>query len=185
MRKFSACAPTLFFLAGCALFSSLILVWRSADDKLHKQETYFSSPIKPESQSIRLRNDPYGKGYFGASRNGKRRHKGIDVLARLGEPVLASKSGRIVFAGQEKGYGLFAEIGHFDGLRTRYAHLSRLYGRQGDWVARGDIIGTCGKTGNASAAGIQPHVHFEIITLYGALNPSTGLLDPQILIRKT
>ncbi len=127
-----------------------------------------------------LREDSYGKGAFGASRNHGRTHEGIDILAAPGEPVVASKSGRAAVTRDTKGYGNYVEISHPDELKTRYAHLSAILIREGDWVRQGQRIAQTGKTGNAANPHIAPHLHFEIRSQNGALNPSRGLLDPSI-----
>lgn len=159
-------------------------VWADLDRDSRQKEPYYKAPVYSKDPFLTLRNDAFGKGFFGASRDGGRTHKGIDILARVGQPVLAAKSGRVFFAGLDKGYGLYIEIYHPDGLRTRYAHLSRIDVETGDWVSPGGVIGTCGKTGNASDLRIKPHLHFEILSPLGAVNPGSGLLDPQTPIRR-
>lgn len=96
-------------------------------------------------------------------------------------PIYASKSGRIAFAGEGKGYGKYVEIAHPDGRSTRYAHLSELCCQRGDWVALGRVIGVSGKTGNASNRHIRPHLHFEIRHLGKSVNPA-GLMDPAVVL---
>ncbi len=145
-----------------------------------KKEPFFKSPIR--KQSLCLRNDSYGKGAFGASRNHGRTHEGIDILAPVGEPVIASKSGRVQLARGSGGYGNYVEIRHPDGLKTRYAHLSTMLINEGEWVRQSQIIGASGKTGNAKNRHIAPHLHFEIRSQSAALNPSRGLLDPAIAL---
>src|SRR4051812_22641486 len=58
---------------------------------------------------------------------GRRFHTGVDLRARRGggDPVLASRSGRVTRAERFSSYGLFIEIRHEDGFSTRYAHLKR------------------------------------------------------------
>ncbi len=131
-----------------------------------------------------IRSDAIGKGVFGASRSNNRTHKGIDLYSPLGQPVLASKSGRVAFAGIDKGYGNYVELRHPDGLLTRYAHLSTMTVRKGDWLSRGQILGTIGKTGNADDPQVIPHVHFEVRYKTHAINPSDKLLDPAINLKK-
>ena len=142
-----------------------------------KTEPFFNCPILSTSQTVRIRADSYGKGYFGASRNGGRVHEGIDLVYEVGNPIFASKSGRIIFAGNTgKGYGQYIEILHPRGLKSRYAHLSSINISEGDWVTQNQIIGKCGKTGNASHTKITPHLHFEIREV-GSNKP----LDPKQL----
>ena len=88
-----------------------------------------------------------------------RPHKGIDIAARVGEPILAPAKGRVRFSGnRSNGYGLMVEIDHGFGYITRFAHASRLRVRTGDVVQRGDLIADVGATGLVSG----PHLHYEV-----------------------
>ncbi len=147
-------------------------------------EPFFQTPLTSENGILTIRKDSYGKGHFGASRNGGRTHKGIDVQAPVGTPILATKSGRIARSEEDKGYGLFVEIKHPGGLWTRYAHLDRLDVRKGQWVEIGQVIGLCGKTGNAKNPHMKPHLHYEIRdSALAPLDPQKGLLDPSLKLQ--
>lgn len=88
-----------------------------------------------------------------------RPHKGIDIAARTGEPILAPGKGRVRFSGHRaNGYGNVVEIDHGYGYITRFAHASRLHARTGDVVHRGDVIAEVGATGLTSG----PHLHYEV-----------------------
>jgi murein DD-endopeptidase MepM/ murein hydrolase activator NlpD len=88
-----------------------------------------------------------------------RPHKGIDIAARVGEPILAAAKGRVIFAGNRgNGYGNMVEIDHGYGYITRYAHASRLHVRSGQTVDRGFRIADVGATGLTSG----PHLHYEV-----------------------
>lgn len=88
-----------------------------------------------------------------------RPHKGVDIAARVGEPILAPASGRVVFSGNRaNGYGNMVEIDHGHGYVTRFAHASRLMVRTGQTVRRGDTIAQVGATGLVSG----PHLHYEV-----------------------
>ncbi len=160
--------PTLIFYEKC-----------SFDEK----EPYYSSPVYLTSNTLTLRSDAFGKGYFGASRSNGRAHAGIDLATAVGRPVVASKSGRIFFAGDDTGYGHYVEIHHPDGLLTRYAHLSGMQVKEGEWAKQDQVIGTSGKSGNADQPNIIPHLHFEIRYQNQPLNPTAGLLDPKVQIQ--
>lgn len=162
--------PAIFwFVAGLLSFLWIPILFPVEQNRYDAQEPFYHLPL--ESRDLELRNDVYGKGHFGASRNRGRHHEGIDFLAPIGTPIRASKSGRITRATEEKGYGKYLEILHPDGLRTRYAHLSSLKVKEGDWVHRDQLIGASGKSGNASNPRIKPHLHFEIRSKESALNP--------------
>jgi murein DD-endopeptidase MepM/ murein hydrolase activator NlpD len=88
-----------------------------------------------------------------------RPHKGIDIAAKVGEPILAAGAGRVTFAGWKSGgYGNTVEIDHGYGYVTRYAHASRVRVRSGQQVNRGDLIADVGATGLVSG----PHLHYEV-----------------------
>ena len=146
-----------------------------------QKEPHYLSPLPFSTLSIR--NDSYGKGYFGASRNGGRFHEGVDFLAPIGTPVLAAKSGRVLVSAQGKSYGKYLELLHPDGLTTYYAHLSALGIEKGSWVDQGSIIGKSGNTGNANYPQVKPHLHFEIHDHQKCLNPlKSNILDASLVI---
>lgn len=88
-----------------------------------------------------------------------RPHKGIDIVAPVGEPILAPAKGKVVFVGTRPGgYGKMVEIDHGFGYVTRFAHCSRLLVRVGQTVERGEVIAEVGATGLVSG----PHLHYEV-----------------------
>jgi murein DD-endopeptidase MepM/ murein hydrolase activator NlpD len=87
-----------------------------------------------------------------------RPHKGIDVTAPTGTPIVAPAAGRVVYAGTDNGFGLTVEIDHGNGIRTRFAHCSRLAVKKGQQVTRGQLIAAVGSTGLSTSA----HLHYEI-----------------------
>jgi murein DD-endopeptidase MepM/ murein hydrolase activator NlpD len=95
-------------------------------------------------------------------------HLAIDIGAAMGEPISASDSGVIVFAGWATGgYGNAVAIDHGNGYQTLYAHLSQVNVRCGQSVSQGQNIGLGGSTGNSTGA----HLHFEIRYQGGFVNP--------------
>lgn len=98
-----------------------------------------------------------------------RMHKGIDIAAPVGTPVVASAPGVIVTAGWNSGgYGNLVEIQHPDGSLTLYAHNNRILVRRGQEVTQGQQIAEMGTTGHSTG----PHTHFEVHpTGRGAVNP--------------
>jgi murein DD-endopeptidase MepM/ murein hydrolase activator NlpD len=85
-------------------------------------------------------------------------HGGVDILAERGTPIRAAASGTVIASGQEGAYGRVVKVWHGTELMTVYAHNHENHVRVGDWVTRGQVIGTVGATGRATA----PHLHFEI-----------------------
>jgi murein DD-endopeptidase MepM/ murein hydrolase activator NlpD len=100
-------------------------------------------------------------------------HEGIDFLAHHGSPVIAAAGGVVQFAGLHPQYGLMIDIDHGDDLVTRYAHLSKLFTREGDVVVRGRRIALSGNTGRSTG----PHLHFEVRFRGSAQNPAKFLVS--------
>jgi murein DD-endopeptidase MepM/ murein hydrolase activator NlpD len=94
--------------------------------------------------------------YFGP--RGKEMHTGLDVAAPTGTPIKAVRAGRVETAGWIGGYGQTVVLNHGDGLKTLYAHASRLLVKAGERVNQGHIIARVGSTGYSTG----PHVHFEV-----------------------
>lgn len=101
-----------------------------------------------------------------------RPHEGIDVTTPTGTPIVAPAAGRVIFAGSDKGFGLTVEIDHGNGIRTRFAHCSRLAVRTGQQVTRNQLIAAVGSTGLSTA----PHLHYEIHVNGQAVDPLTYVL---------
>ena len=102
-------------------------------------------------------------GYRDASISGWGFHGGIDLAggngALHGAPVYATRAGRVISAvTSDSGYGIYVLIDHGDGYSSLYAHMSVRYVSAGDTVAKGQMIGRVGDTGNSRKA----HLHFEI-----------------------
>lgn len=85
-------------------------------------------------------------------------HTGVDWCGTIGDPVVASASGTVTFAGWSGGYGYLVKISHPNGYETYYAHNSSLLVKKGQTVSQGQIIAKLGSTGNSTG----PHCHFEI-----------------------
>jgi murein DD-endopeptidase MepM/ murein hydrolase activator NlpD len=85
-------------------------------------------------------------------------HRGIDIGAPVGTPIMAVNDGVVAYADNGvNGYGNLLVIVHVDGSTTFSAHCSAIYVFAGQKVARGQIVGEVGETGLARGA----HVHFE------------------------
>jgi murein DD-endopeptidase MepM/ murein hydrolase activator NlpD len=86
-------------------------------------------------------------------------HKGIDIAGDIGDDVLASMDGNVIYAQyNDGGYGNLIIIEHEDDMNTYYGHLSNFYVKVGDKVKKGDVIGAVGNTGFSTG----PHLHFEL-----------------------
>jgi murein DD-endopeptidase MepM/ murein hydrolase activator NlpD len=90
---------------------------------------------------------PYGSG-----------HRGIDIAAPIGTPVLAAEAGTVTFAGQVGGH-LFVTIDHGGGLESTYSWLSERLVSKNDVVAQGEVIAL---SGQGHTGVLPPHLHFGV-----------------------
>jgi len=98
-------------------------------------------------------------------------HDGVDLFTREPVPIAAAADGTVEEATQRNGYGNTILIRHKNGVATRYAHLSAFAPdiSRGARVRQGQILGTTGQTGNATAV----HLHYEVLVDGRAVNPLT------------
>jgi murein DD-endopeptidase MepM/ murein hydrolase activator NlpD len=95
-------------------------------------------------------------------------HPGIDIGGAEGNPIYATDSGVIVYAGwSDYGYGYLIVIDHGNGWQSAYGHLSAVAVTCGQSVYQGGYIGAMGSTGNSSG----PHLHFELVINGVKVNP--------------
>ena len=85
-------------------------------------------------------------------------HIGLDIAARMWDPIVAVADGVVVFAEWGGGYGNLVIVDHDDNWRTYYAHLSEIVVEVGQEVRQGELLGGAGTTGYSTG----PHLHFEI-----------------------
>ena len=110
---------------------------------------------------------------FDRELNHMRMHEGIDIPAPRGTPIRAAAAGVVLEARSFRGYGRTVIIDHGNGLRTLYAHCSRLSVRRGDLVESGQTIAYVGSTGRSNA----PHLHFAVMHRGAYRNPMAFLRD--------
>lgn len=121
------------------------------------------------------------QSFFGAPRDGGRRsHKGIDIFAPRGTPVLAVARGVIDHRTSSGRGGKVVWLRSPDkGFRLYYAHLDSQLVRPGQRVQAGDTLGFVGNTGNARST--PPHLHFSIYRFgRGAVDPFPFVDAPDI-----
>lgn len=94
-------------------------------------------------------------------------HKGLDISASSGNPVIAAASGTVVKSYFSSSYGNYVVISHGGGVMTAYAHMTRRLVSVGQRVAAGQQVGTVGSTGNSTG----PHLHFEVYVGGSTVNP--------------
>lgn len=103
-----------------------------------------------DSSGFGVRIDPF---------TGRRtQHDGVDFVAPVGTPIVAAAGGVVVASEYRSDYGNMVDIDHGNGLKTRYAHASKVFVKVGDIVKAGERIALIGRTGRATG----PHLHFEV-----------------------
>lgn len=117
------------------------------------------------TNNTRVVTSPYGERW--CPFHGYESHNGVDIDAARGSAVLAAKSGRVIQAGWNGGYGISVMIAHDDGITTLYGHMDGCSVSVGQTVSQGETIGICGNTGNSSGA----HIHYTMYKNGGTIDP--------------
>ncbi len=103
------------------------------------------------SSGYAYRNSPVGRG--------RELHTGLDISGTgYGSKIYATNNGVVMIAERHYSYGNYVVINHNNGYMTLYAHMSKIAVKKGQKVARGQVIGYVGCTGDCTG----PHVHYEV-----------------------
>ena len=94
-------------------------------------------------------------------------HRGTDIPAPEGTPILAAHSGTVIISGWNNSYGNQVLLDNGAGLSTRYAHMTQTAVTAGEAVTAGQVIGYVGSTGNSTGN----HLHFEVMQNGVRVNP--------------
>ena len=86
-------------------------------------------------------------------------HRGTDIPAPEGTPILAAHSGTVLVSGWNDSYGNQVLLDNGAGLSTRYAHMTQTAVTEGEAVTAGQVIGYVGSTGDSTGN----HLHFEVM----------------------
>ncbi|MEN8164304.1 MAG: M56 family metallopeptidase [Acidobacteriota bacterium] len=106
---------------------------------------------------------------FGKNHRGS--HKGVDLVAPTGTPILAPMDGEVIAVSDDTTAGKAVVIRHGVGLETRYHHLDAIDVKLGDRLGAGESLGRVGSTGVSTG----PHLHFEVRENGVAVDPMTFL----------
>ncbi|MFH0977440.1 MAG: M23 family metallopeptidase [Spirochaetota bacterium] len=129
-------------------------------EKLYAMRKIFRSPLLGRYTSM------YGDR-VGISEENMEFHNGIDISAKFGEPIFASREGIVSFTGWRHELGLAIIIQHLDGYESTYGHCSAINVKNGQSVTKKDIIGRIGSTGRSTG----PHLHFMVKRHGQLINP--------------
>ena len=94
-------------------------------------------------------------------------NKGVNIAGKEGDAVLAALGGKVIFAGEQRGYGNVIVVEHDKFAMTVYAHNKVNLVRSGDKVSAGQPIAKLGKTGRVDS----PQLHFEYRVKGKAVDP--------------
>ena len=94
-------------------------------------------------------------------------HRGTDIPAPEGTPILAAHSGTVLVSGWNDSYGNQVLLDNGAGLSTRYAHMTQTAVTAGEAVTAGQVIGYVGNTGDSTGN----HLHFEVMQNGVRVNP--------------
>lgn len=101
-------------------------------------------------------------------------HRGTDIPAPEGTPILAAHSGTVLVSGWNDSYGNQVLLDNGAGLSTRYAHMTATAVTAGETVTAGQVIGYVGSTGDSTGN----HLHFEVMQNGARCNP-LSVVNPQ------
>ena len=94
-------------------------------------------------------------------------HRGTDIPAPEGTPILAAHGGTVIISGWNNSYGNLVLLDNGAGLSTRYAHMTAAAVSAGETVTAGQVIGYVGNTGDSTGF----HLHFEVMQNGVRVNP--------------
>ena len=116
------------------------------------------------------------------SRTDGTRNDGINIAAPKGTAVEAADAGVVAYTGNElRGYGNLILIKHANGWISAYAHCDKMLVKQGEKVARGQVIARVGSSGNVG----EPQLHFELRRGHTPVDPRGFLAPPPVAEKDT
>lgn len=95
-------------------------------------------------------------------------HGGVDIGGQNGDPITAFAAGTVEYIGEDDSYGLYLQIDHGSGVKSFYAHCSRISVSKGQRVALGEKVAEIGSSGVSTG----PHLHLELKYFKMHLNPA-------------
>ncbi len=106
-----------------------------------------------------------------------RQHEGLDIVNRMGTPVVATADGKVIKRGWQGDYGWMVVIDHGYGYQTAYGHLDSILVKKTERIDRGQTIATLGNSGRSTG----PHLHYEVRLKGTPVNPYRFIL-PEVIV---
>ncbi|WP_405462497.1 peptidoglycan DD-metalloendopeptidase family protein [Paenibacillus sp. HJGM_3] len=144
------------------LFGSLTATKQQVEEAQHQlaiTPTIWPTISRTISSPFGLRIDPFTRT--------PSFHNGIDISAKLNDPVWAAADGTVVSVGWDSTSGNNVIVQHTNELRTRYMHLNKYIVAKGDQVKKGQQIGMVGSTGRSTGY----HLHYGVIKNGETIDP--------------
>lgn len=152
-----------------------------AEFDLEEQQITIGFPLRPDTRYHYRNNfldtregspDDYNHARRHEDGTATRLHDGIDIYARHGAPLIAPFDGMVIDARtrwqpwEPARYGntvvIVSEEAVSAGYVALFVHMDEVWVDPGTHVTRGQVIGAVGRTGNAEAQSVRPHLHFEL-----------------------
>ena len=121
------------------------------------QEVMKRIPLSPPLDELRV-SSGFGKR-IDPFTNQLAMHPGIDFASRNKSTIFTTAPGVVTFVGWNGGFGKMVEVAHGLGIRTRYAHLSKIFVKPGQKLEFRERLGQVGNTGRSTGT----HLHYEIL----------------------
>lgn len=100
--------------------------------------------------------------------NPKKDHYGIDIVSKIGEPVMSVADGVVIMSTWTLDGGYTIAVQHVGSLVSVYKHNSELFKNVGNFVSAGEVIASLGNTGELTSG---PHLHLELWHNGNPVNP--------------
>ena len=94
-------------------------------------------------------------------------HKGLDIANDQGTEIYSTADGVVTFAGPKDSFGNMVVLDHGYGMITKYAHVSKILVKKGEYVNRKDAVALMGDSGRSTG----PHLHYEVLLNGIHVNP--------------
>ncbi len=153
-------------LAGLAFFAGIVVP--------QTQEAISSLEVTLETTQTIIVVDAVGSTFqwplsaFGISQSFSFYHPGMDLTDPIGTPVYPIREGTVAWVEfLPYGYGHHVLVEHPDGVKSLYAHLSKVFVKQGDHILKNTALGQIGITGQSTGS----HLHLEIYVRDVPINP--------------
>ncbi len=143
-------------------FEEIIKAAKIREDKMAR----IPSVLPIDREKIRKIASPFGMRKHPILKRYKM-HKGIDLVAKKGTPVMSTGIGKVIKTGYTRTAGRYVKIDHGYGYVSSYLHMSKILVKKGQKVKRGDVVGLVGNTGRSTGT----HLHYEIQINGKAVNP--------------